>query len=200
MSHLVKHGAFLMVLGLAGLPALAQQHGNQPQRNPNPAQAETPQHMPAPLMSRIRDIDVTQAKEMAHLIRQGQLNLRDATAIAEKQSSGTALEVVCRIEPTTPLTPRMGQTGKPGATRQPGEAKKPVQAAKAGANREKEDTAGRRLVYEVSCLANGKLQTLRVDGLTKKVLEGTQGFPERSQAANVPQPSNTRPRYMPSGR
>ncbi len=88
-----------------------------------------------------RPADTERAKEMAQLIGQGQLSLRDATALAEKHVEGTALEATCDIQ----LPERIDQK-----------------------------IADRRLVYEISCFAEDKIQAVRVDGLTKKVIEARQ--------------------------
>ena len=128
----------LAALGLVGLPVLAQQTGKPP------------------------IVDVNHAKQMAALIEQGQMNLRDATVLAEKHVKGTALEAACRIEsaepppspspsPQPPTPP--GEPGRPGAY-----------------SAQRDQPAGPRLMYEVSCFAKDKLQTVRIDGLTKQVV------------------------------
>lgn len=91
--------------------------------------------------------DLVRAKEMAAMIAQGQLNLRDATEIAERHVKGTALEAACSIQ--TIAGERRSQPPS-----------------------EKELPSGRRLVYEVSCFAKDRVQPIRVDGLTKRVIEG----------------------------
>lgn len=90
--------------------------------------------------------NVDQAREMAKLIQQGQLNLRDAAEVAERHLKGTALEASAAIEPTVRARP-----GDPGAA--------------------KEQPAGQRLVYTVSLFASEELKSIRVDALTKKVID-----------------------------
>lgn len=85
------------------------------------------------------------AKEMTALINQGQLKLRDAAELAEKHVKGIALEVTCDVFPAN-----AERAGKPDAP-------------------SKKDAA-QRLVYQVSCFGQDKLQTIRVDGLQKRVL------------------------------
>jgi hypothetical protein len=92
--------------------------------------------------------DVIRAKEMARLIGQGQLNLRDAAEVAEKHVKGVALEAACDIS-----TAPMGQSKEGG----PGD-----DAAQASAP---------RLVYKVNCIAGDKILGVQVDGLTRKVVD-----------------------------
>ncbi len=151
MRHLVKRWAFpallgFAALGLATLPLRAQST-NQPSA-----------------------IAVNQAKEMAALIEQGQMNLRDATTLAEKHVKGMALEVTCAVEPTEPqlpssTPPRMGEQPQPAPERPPGER------PPGGPYAQKEKPGTRRLVYTVSCFAKDQVQSIQVDGLTKKVIE-----------------------------
>ena len=83
---------------------------------------------------------------MADLIAQGQLSLRAATEIAEKHSKGVALEVRCDLQGTPGE-----RAGNPEPQRTP--------------------SASDRLVYSVSCFAKERVETIRVDGQTKKVME-----------------------------
>jgi hypothetical protein len=97
-----------------------------------------------------RPNDVNQAKQMTELIQQGQLSLRDATTVAEKHSKGTALEASVelqagQVQPERPDARPGGPTGD-------------------------QASAGARLIYEVTCFADNKLQVVRVDGLEKKVI------------------------------
>jgi hypothetical protein len=129
----------LAALGLIGLPALAQQTGKPPA------------------------VDVNRAKQMAALIEQGQLNLRDATAMAEKHVKGTALEVTCRIESAEPPS-------SPSPAPQP--PTPPVEPGRPGAySAQTAQPGGQRLIYDVSCFAKDRLQTVRVDGMTKHVID-----------------------------
>lgn len=86
------------------------------------------------------------AKHMAELIKQGQLNLSQATEIAEKHTNGVALEARCNLEPVT--------------------------ADRENETPQRDPSAGDRLVYSVECFAKEKLSTVRVDGMSKKVIEG----------------------------
>lgn len=111
-----------------GLSALAQRAGEQPAA------------------------DVNRAKEMTELIEQGQLNLRDAAAVAERHVKGPALEVMCSIEAGGIEPSDQPKSGAPGEG-------------------DPEQVAGKRLVYEVCCFADEKIQAVRVDGLTRKVVD-----------------------------
>ena len=101
--------------------------------------------------------EVNRAKEMAALIEQGQLNLRDATAIAEKHVHGVALQAACNIEGAEPA---------PVPKAPPLEPERPR-----GPSVQKEPSDGKRLIYEISCFAKDRLELVRVDGLTKTVLD-----------------------------
>jgi hypothetical protein len=90
-----------------------------------------------------------QAKELADLIRTGQLNLLVATEMAEKHAKGTALDARCEIH--------VGDFGDSESVR----PAKPT----------KDPSAGKRVIYHVACFADDQLQTVRVDGLTKKIIE-----------------------------
>lgn len=94
--------------------------------------------------------DFGRAKEAAALIERGQLSLRAAAEMAEKHVKGTAVEVRCDIQsgPAGEL-----ERGAPGAPASPA------------------ISADRRLVYEVSCFAKDRLETVRVDAAAKKVLD-----------------------------
>ena len=81
--------------------------------------------------------DLARAREMVELIQRGQLNLKDATAIAEKRVGGTSLKVTCGIE-SSDKTDAM---------------------------------AVKRLLYEVTCFAEDKIEIVRVDGLTRDVVD-----------------------------
>ncbi len=144
----------LIPLSLVGLPALAQHAGKMAGG----------------------DLQANQAKEMAALIQQGQLNLRDATALAERHVNGTALEAVCTIENGAPqLTP--AEPKKPGG---PSAQERPMPPTA--------QSGGKRLVYEVSCFANDKLQTVRVDGMTKQVMGGEhQGMQPKPAEPKTPE-------------
>jgi hypothetical protein len=149
--------ATLIVVGLTGLPVGIQSASAQ-QSDAGPRSGAAAN-------------DVNHAKEMASLVAQGQLNLRDATAIAERHVKGTALEASCQIRTTAAQPPR-GDRPKP----QP-EPRGP--SADDGQQRERQDAGGqtqgdagvKRLVYEVCCFAADKIQVVTVDGLTKGVVE-----------------------------
>lgn len=95
--------------------------------------------------------EVNRAKEIAFLIAQGQLNLRAATELAEKYVKGTALEAKCDFQPDASEEPDCGDMANPQAN--------------------DDQYAGQRLIYEVYCFANDKLQVVRVDALDKTVIE-----------------------------
>jgi hypothetical protein len=117
-----------------------------------------------------RSTDAVRAKEMAQLIEQGQLNLRDAAAMAEKHVKGIALEATCDIQPGAPSPGERGQPEKPTADK-PG--------APTGQEQPKETKAagGKRLLYEIDCFANDRVHTVQVDALAKKVVEKGEGTP-----------------------
>lgn len=98
---------------------------------------------------RTESMNLAQAKDLADLIRGGQLNLRTATEIAEKHAKGTALDARCEIQ--------IGDSGDSGSDRPENPPKHP--------------SAGKRVIYHVACFADDKLATVRVDGLTKKIIE-----------------------------
>jgi hypothetical protein len=95
--------------------------------------------------------ETNHAKEMVMLIQQGQLNLADATRLAEKHAKGTALGASCELR----------SDAAPG--REPGGA--------GGPSEDQAQSGAKRLIYNITCFANDKLQTVQVDGLTKKVIE-----------------------------
>jgi len=99
-----------------------------------------------------------QAKEMAELMGDGQLDLTGAVELAEKHCKGIALEVRCNLQGAQSDRP-----GAPGEKPAPGGAEDPA-AKSAG---------GERLIYEVSCFVKDKdqVQTIRVDGKNKRVME-----------------------------
>lgn len=104
--------------------------------------------------------DVNEAKKMANLITTGQMNLRDATTMAEKHVKGVALEATCEIKSGSPMPPAHGHGGGP----QDKNAKNDPQ------HRSMNDS-GERLEYQVCCYANGKIQSVRIDGRSKTVLD-----------------------------
>ena len=104
--------------------------------------------------------DVIRAKEVARLIGQGQLNLRDAAELAEKHVKGVALEASCEV-----AQPLMGQSKGDGPGDDTAQASAP------------------RLVYTVHCFANDKILGVQVDGLTRKVIDSKdRPTPERGGA------------------
>lgn len=119
--------AALAIVGMFGLSAWSQQAGQS------------------------SHVELNQAKDMAALIQDGQLNLRDATAIAEKHLHGTALQVKCEMEMSSSDAMNHGKSY--------------------GAEAKKEGSSQTRLLYEVSCFTKDKVETVYVDGRSKKVLE-----------------------------
>lgn len=138
MTHLKRKTVVALValipLGLA-LPVLAQRGGEQ---GPD---------------------DLDRAREMAMLVRQGQLSLNDAAMLAERHVKGTALKATCEI--------MAGQT-HPKADEKPANREKPggPSAGEQGAQ-----PAGKHLMYEVCCFANDTVQAVIIDGSSKKVIE-----------------------------
>jgi hypothetical protein len=97
------------------------------------------------------------AKEIATMIEGGQLNLADATQLAERHAKGIALRADCQLVPA-PQAPAAG--------------------ANRGASADQAQPAENRLVYTITCFVKDQeqVQTVRVDGRTKKVIEeGKQG-------------------------
>lgn len=93
---------------------------------------------------------MNRAKQIVRLIEQGQLDLGDATTIAEKHIKGRALGVKCTIRGDEPDSNTRERSHARGADeRQP---------------------QGAHLVYDITCFAKDKVQTLQVDGLTKEVV------------------------------
>ncbi|HMQ15853.1 MAG TPA: hypothetical protein PKC49_07760 [Phycisphaerae bacterium] len=95
--------------------------------------------------------ETNHAKEMVMLIQQGQLNLADATRLAEKHAKGTALGASSELR----------SDAAPG--REPGGGGGPAE--------DQAQSGAKRLIYNITCFANDKLQAVQVDGLTKKVIE-----------------------------
>jgi hypothetical protein len=100
--------------------------------------------------------DVNPAKEIVKLIEQGQLNLVDATKLAEKHAGGHAIRVNCEI--------------RAGGQR-PEDAQKPAQPGKPGGpSAQVDEPTGKRLIYDITVAAKERVQMVQVDGLTKKVV------------------------------
>lgn len=94
---------------------------------------------------------VDQAKEKVALIKQGQLDLTEATKLAENHVKGNALSANCEIKPTEDWSKDKERSGGPTQTEDP-----PI---------------GKRLHYDITCFAKEKVQVVQVDGLAKKVVE-----------------------------
>lgn len=161
----------LVALGALGiaLPALAQERGQERPGTTPGAQTGMQQGR----------VNVDQAKQIASLIEQGQLSLADATRMAERHASGIALTVNCSIEPATatPGQPRPGTGGQEGAREgqqpgQPGQPGRTGQTDKPG-QPGAQPAGGQRLVYTVTVFnqEDERVQTVRVDGKDKKVME-----------------------------
>jgi len=105
-----------------------------------------------------KTFDVDRAKEMAGLIEKGQMNLRDASSLAEKHVKGTALDAACEIQP--------GGGGLQPMSDDLGAAKPPDKKTESDIK-----PAERRLVYAITCFSKDRLQKVAVDGLTKKVID-----------------------------
>jgi len=106
--------------------------------------------------------DISRAKEIAGLVAIGQLKLADATALAERQVGGTALDA--RVDLQTDETGRMPAAGAaPGAKQEP-------------------PTYGKKLVYDVTIFSKDRIQFIRVDGLNRKVI----GVQESKPVAGSP--------------
>lgn len=88
--------------------------------------------------------DVNRVKEMVQLLEQGQLSLADTTKIAKKHVKGTALSVSCQM---------LMQEVRPGAGSKPG-----------GPSADQVGTAGKLLVYGLSCYACANVHVVQVDG------------------------------------
>ncbi len=147
------------------LPVLAQNPGERE----NPKEPKTPPHRATS--------DVTRAREMAQLVMGGQLNLRDATALAEKHVKGTALDVSARIEAGT-VEPAAETPHGPAADAQDNAPQQPPGG-------KPDQTGGERIIYEICCFAENKIQEVTIDGLSRKVvnvresktLDGSSGQP-----------------------
>lgn len=129
-----------------------------------------PPGVPAPANQPASKADMDDAREMAQLMQHGQLNLRDATSLAEKHVKGTALSARCEIQRESPTRAESKHPGGPSANSQD----KPERRAS-----EKQEKAagatGNRLVYSIACFANDKVQTVIVDGQAKKVIDVAEG-------------------------
>jgi hypothetical protein len=109
--------------------------------------------------------DLAKAKEMAELVQKGQLSLREATTIAEEHVKGTALEGSCDISTTMTPPAKPAEPKKPDAVEPP---KPPEPDQGKGA---KNQTGEKRLMYEITCFERDRLQVVKVDGMTKKVVD-----------------------------
>jgi hypothetical protein len=107
--------------------------------------------------------DVNKARQIAALVAQGQMNLRDATDLAEKHVRGTAIEAAGDVVPPLlpPLDPEMRDAPNTTSRKSP--------------------AAGKRLVYEVRCFARDRVQTVRVDGASRKVIDVQELEPSRDR-------------------
>ncbi len=106
------------------------------------------------LAQRSAGADVERARDIAQLVQQGQLNLRDATALAERHIKGIALEATCTVQAGPEMRPAPGQNRGP--------------QVQEGAQR---GQASKRVIYSLTCFAEDKLHVVRVDALAKKVME-----------------------------
>lgn len=102
--------------------------------------------------------NVNQAKAIVALIEQGQLNLADATKLAEQHVKGNALSATCEIKPGAAM---------PGADK-PGADKK--EHPRGPSARDGQPT-GQHLIYQITCFAKDKVEVVQVDGRTRKVIE-----------------------------
>jgi len=84
-------------------------------------------------------------QEIVRLIEEGQLKLRDAVTLAEKETRGAAIEVRCNIQPVAASDSEKEKARGPQAN------------------------ASKQLVYEIVCYANRQMTTVHVNGLTRKV-------------------------------
>lgn len=112
------------------------------------AQQPAKQNAGVPQSAKAPAEDLSRAKEITALIEQGQMNLRAATEMAEKHAKGIAFEARCEVQ--SRATGDLDRGGPAPAT---------------------EMKADRRVVYEVACFAKDHLETVRVDGAAKKVLD-----------------------------
>lgn len=157
--------AALAIISIAlGWSAWAQLAGHQPVGQPPPeptrprvgqSPGQPPGQPPDQPIEPPPATDIERARAKAELIKQGQLGLRDATAVAEKHVKGTALETTCEIQPGT-------ASGLQPERPAPQPPRGPAAQVSTG-----ED----RLIYRVSCFAGDRVQTVRVDGLTKKIID-----------------------------
>lgn len=127
----------LIPLGL-GIPLIAQSAGKPDDRN--------------------------RAKTMAELIKAGQLNLADATDLAEQHTRGTALQATCDIVRGDDKSRTRNQPGQGG-----GPQDRTMQDDQR--DRDRQPAGGERIEYTVCCFADGKIQSVRIDGQSKTILD-----------------------------
>ena len=92
-----------------------------------------------------RGVHPRDAAEIVRHVQEGHIALREAVAIAEKHTSGQALEARAR------LTAKGSSEGKPDSYRSHLEP--------------------RQLIYEVTCFDKGKILVVQIDAQTRKVSE-----------------------------
>ena len=109
--------------------------------------------------------DTLRAQRMAQLLAEGQLALRDATALAEKHTRGIALDVSCEVG----VAPGGKVTGVPTA--------RPTSADRGGPHAQEQQSdaspsepIGDRLMYSICCFHEGKIQRVTIDGKTREVI------------------------------
>lgn len=100
----------------------------------------------------VSERDAGRHREVARLIESGQCALAEAIALAEKHTSGRAIESSAEV---MPISAGGGSAGQP----QP-------DAAHSGAG-----GATSRVVHTLTCVAGEKVVSVRVDGLNKKVID-----------------------------
>ncbi|MBI5866618.1 MAG: hypothetical protein HZB38_19295 [Planctomycetes bacterium] len=112
--------------------------------------------------------DAAKARTIVQLIQQGQAGLAEACGIAEADVHGKALRAECEIMQGKLETAPSAKPPEKG----PQEPKKP-------------DAAAQHLMYDICCYANDTLLVVRVDGLTKKVVN----VKERTTIDESPKPA-----------
>jgi hypothetical protein len=160
---------------------------------------------------------VADGRQIAKLIEQGQLNMSDATETATRHVKGVAIRAECEVQMgQIEAGERDREQGSADSQSQPGEQpdrnrtgndQSNNQAGNSqpgnnqsgnnqpgrerGANeRSGMNESGQRLVYEITCFVEDKnqVEVVRVDGKTKKVIQGGDTNVRPNQPSQPDQP------------
>ncbi len=138
-------------------------------------------------------IDDNQGKQITELVKQGQLGLADAIKLAERHTNGTAIAAHANLE--AGVTSPGGARPTPGGPQnrdpqnrdaQERDPNRPQERMQDRENRQ--DMAGKRLVYDVSTFADGKVKHVRVDAQSRQVIDEDKGMNDKGERPVRPTP------------